>query len=71
MKELKLLDLCGKKVFPLFEGGRGVNVSNGQTAGAWAKENCIGTFSGVFPDVRDASGKLCQEEVTALSLIHI
>ncbi len=63
MKELKLLDLCGKNVFPLFEGGRGVNVSNGQTAGAWAKENCIGTFSGVFPDVKDANGNLCSEEI--------
>ena len=51
MKNIKLLDLCGKNVFPLFEGGRGVNVSNGQTAGAWAKENCVGTFSGVFPDM--------------------
>ena len=38
MKELKKINLCGKEVFPLFEGGRGVNVSNGETAGAWAKE---------------------------------
>ena len=65
MKELKLLDLCGKTVFPLFEGGRGVNVSNGQTAGAWAKENCVGTFSAVFPDIRDKDGNLCLENITA------
>ena len=32
MKELKKINLCGKEVYPLFEGGRGVNVSNGETA---------------------------------------
>lgn len=64
MKELKLMDLCGKEVFPLFEGGRGVNVSNGFTAGAWAKENCVGTFSGVFPDIRNANGDVVQQEVS-------
>ena len=69
MKELKLLDLCGKTVFPLFEGGRGVNVSNGHTAGAWAKENCIGTFSAVFPDIRNKNGDLQQETITATSRI--
>ncbi|MBE6443462.1 MAG: nitronate monooxygenase [Alphaproteobacteria bacterium] len=67
MKELRLLNLCGKNVFPLFEGGRGVNVSNGHTAGAWAKENCVGTFSGVFPDVRDECGNLKTPEILAKS----
>ena len=67
MKELKMLDLCGKNVFPLFEGGRGVNVSNGHTAGAWAKENCIGTFSAVFPDVKDECGNLKTPEIFAKS----
>lgn len=70
MKQLNLLDLCGKNVFPLFEGGRGVNVSNGHTAGAWAKENCIGTFSGVFPDLRDETGKCHSGEITAKSRIE-
>jgi NAD(P)H-dependent flavin oxidoreductase YrpB (nitropropane dioxygenase family) len=70
MKQLNPLDLCGKNVFPLFEGGRGVNVSNGHTAGAWAKENCIGTFSGVFPDVKNAEGKLGLEEITARTRVE-
>lgn len=70
MKNLSLLDLCGKNVFPLFEGGRGVNVSNGYTAGAWAKENCVGTFSGVFPDLKDANGKNFSAEITAKSRIE-
>lgn len=67
MKELKLLDLCGKNVFPLFEGGRGVNVSNGHTAGAWAKENCVGTFSAVFPDVKDELGNLKSPDILSKS----
>ncbi len=67
MKELKPLNLCGKTVVPLFEGGRGVNVSNGHTAGAWAKENCIGTFSGVFPDIINECGKLQTPEITSKS----
>lgn len=70
MKELKLLDLCGKNIFPLFEGGRGVNVSNGHTAGAWAKENCVGTFSAVFPDIYDEKGNICNPEITARSRIE-
>jgi len=67
MKELNLLNIAGKTVFPLFEGGRGVNVSNGHTAGAWAKENCIGTFSAVFPDVRNDAGELKTPEITSKS----
>ena len=63
----KLLDLCGKNVFPLFEGGRGVNVSNGHTAGAWAKENCVGTFSAVFPDVKDELGNLKSPDILSKS----
>ena len=67
MKELKLLDLCGKNVFPLFEGGRGVNVSNGHTAVSWAKENCVGTFSAVFPDVKDELGNLKSPDILSKS----
>ena len=67
MKNLELLEIGGKAVFPLFEGGRGVNVSNGQTAGAWAKENCVGTFSGVFPDIKDAMGNVKTPEILTKS----
>ena len=67
MKELKKINLCGKEVFPLFEGGRGVNVSNGNTAGAWAKEHCVGTFSGVFPDIKDENGVVRTPEILAKS----
>ena len=67
MKELKKINLCGKEVYPLFEGGRGVNVSNGFTAGAWARENCIGTFSGVFPDIKDENGVVRTPDILAKS----
>lgn len=67
MKNIKLLDLCGKEVFPLFEGGRGVNVSNGFTAGSWAKENCVGTFSGVFPDIKDENGVVRTPDILSKS----
>lgn len=67
MKELKKINLCGKEVYPLFEGGRGVNVSNGFTAGAWAKENCVGTFSGVFPDIKDENGAVKTPEIVSKS----
>ena len=35
---------------PLVEGGKGVAVSNGLTAGSWAASGGIGTFSGVNAD---------------------
>ena len=50
MKALNSLHMSGKEVLPLVEGGKGVAVSNGTTAGAWAKAGGIGTFSCVNPD---------------------
>lgn len=50
MKTLNSYKMSGKEVLPLVEGGKGVAVSNGTTAGAWAKAGGIGTFSCVNPD---------------------
>lgn len=50
MKALNSFKMSGKDVLPLVEGGKGVAVSNGTTAGAWAKAGGIGTFSCVNPD---------------------
>lgn len=50
MKELKPIMISGKEVLPLIEGGKGINASDGKSSGAWAHENCVGTFSGVSPD---------------------
>lgn len=39
--------ISGKKVWPIIEGGKGIGVSNGITAGAFAAAGAVGTFSGV------------------------
>lgn len=62
MINLKKILFEGKEVEPLVEGGKGIAVSNGETAGAWAKCGGVGTFSGVMPDSYDESGKLKQDE---------
>lgn len=51
------LFLSGAEVFPLVEGGKGVGVSNGLSAGAWAKAGGVGTFSGVNADLLDENGR--------------
>ena len=53
--------ISGKEVFPLIEGGKGINASDGRSAGAWAHENCVGTFSGVSPDFYDDKGNVIVE----------
>ena len=47
----------GAMVWPLIEGGKGVAVSNGTTAGAWANAGGVGTFSGVNADLIDDNGE--------------
>src|SRR5574344_485662 len=53
--------ISGKEVIPLIEGGKGINGSDGRSSGAWAKENCVGTFSGVSPDFYDSFGNVIAE----------
>ena len=54
--------LSGKEVLPLIEGGKGINASDGRSSGAWAHENCVGTFSGVSPDFYDSMGNVIIEK---------
>ena len=56
MKNLKPIEICGKTVWPLFEGGKGISISNGDTAGAWANAGGVGTFSAVNSDTYDENG---------------
>ncbi|MAP24210.1 MAG: nitronate monooxygenase [Rickettsiales bacterium] len=58
MINLNKLFLSGKEVLPLVEGGKGIAVSTGLSAGAWAKAGGIGTFSGVNADAHDEDGNL-------------
>jgi nitronate monooxygenase len=52
------LVMSAKEVFPLIEGGKGIGVTNGLTAGSWAAQGGIGTFSGVNADFYDTNGDL-------------
>ncbi len=54
--------ISGKEVYPLIEGGKGINASDGRSSGAWAHENCVGTFSGVSPDYYDSFGNVIFEK---------
>jgi nitronate monooxygenase len=47
----------GADVLPLVEGGKGVAVSNGLSAGMWALAGGVGTFSAVNADSYDAQGR--------------
>jgi len=58
MSIIQKLIMSAKEVFPLIEGGKGIGVTNGITAGSWAAAGGIGTFSGVNADFYDAQGNL-------------
>ena len=57
MKSLKPIVISGREVLPLVEGGKGVSISNGRSAGAWAAAGAVGTISCVNPDSFDGDGK--------------
>lgn len=59
--------ISGKEVLPLIEGGKGINASDGRSSGAWAHENCVGTFSGVSPDFYDKAGNVVSEFISLKS----
>lgn len=57
-KTPKAVMLSGKEVLPIIEGGKGVAVSNGVSAGAFAAAGAVGTFSGVNADSYDENGQI-------------
>jgi nitronate monooxygenase len=58
MQSLSSLLISGKDILPLVEGGKGISISTGLTAGAWAATGGAGTFSGVNADYYDENGNL-------------
>ncbi len=60
VKALKKLMISGREVLPLVEGGKGIAVSSGLSAGAWAAAGGVGTFSGVNADFYDETGRMVQ-----------
>ncbi|GGG35169.1 2-nitropropane dioxygenase [Caldovatus sediminis] len=57
MKAINPIRMGGVEVLPLIEGGKGISVSNGASAGAWACEGGVGTFSAVNADFFDENGE--------------
>jgi len=58
VKPLNPLLISGRDVLPVVEGGKGVAVSNGLSAGAWAAAGGVGTFSAVNADSYDENGNV-------------
>src|SRR5271157_4657720 len=58
MKAINAIRMGGMEILPLVEGGKGVAVSNGVTAGHWAASGGAGTFSAVNADSYDKDGKI-------------
>ena len=58
LKKIKSYTISGKECLPIIEGGKGIGVTNGITAGHFAKAGAVGTFSGVNADYYDENGKL-------------
>lgn len=56
MKPLNPIQIGGREVLPIIEGGKGIAVSTGQSCGAFAAAGAIGTFSGVNADSYDEKG---------------
>ncbi len=61
MKALNSLMMSGAEVLPIVEGGKGVSVSNGLSAGAFAAAGCVGTFSAVNADFFDENGEVVRQ----------
>ncbi|MBO1326072.1 nitronate monooxygenase [Acetobacter sp. TBRC 12305] len=58
MKAINTLRMGGADILPLVEGGKGVSVSTGASAGAWAAAGGAGTVSIVNADSYDAQGNV-------------
>ena len=47
MRTINAIRMGGIDVLPLIEGGKGVAISNGLSAGNWALSGGVGTYSAV------------------------
>jgi nitronate monooxygenase len=65
MKAINAIRMGGVEVLPLVEGGKGVAISNGITAGHWAAGGGAGTMSAVNADSYDAEGRPIPQEYHA------
>ncbi|MDF7674181.1 nitronate monooxygenase [Acetobacteraceae bacterium ESL0709] len=58
MKSINTIRFSGQEVLPLIEGGKGVSVSTGVSAGHWAAAGGVGTLSAVNADSYDEQGRV-------------
>ncbi len=58
MKPIEKIKISGAYVWPIIEGGKGIGASNGETAGAFAAADSVGTISGVFPPSLNEHGEM-------------
>jgi NAD(P)H-dependent flavin oxidoreductase YrpB (nitropropane dioxygenase family) len=58
MRAINAIRMGGADVLPLVEGGKGVSISNGLSAGNWALAGGVGTFSAVNADSFDINGRV-------------
>lgn len=58
LKAIKSLKVSNRICLPIIEGGKGVGITTGVTAGHFAKAGAVGTFSGVNADYYDENGVL-------------
>jgi NAD(P)H-dependent flavin oxidoreductase YrpB (nitropropane dioxygenase family) len=58
MKLINAIRMGGAEILPLVEGGKGVAISNGATAGHWAAGGGAGTLSAVNADSYAADGSV-------------
>ena len=52
------VEISGKEVLPIIEGGKGSGATNGISSGAFAFNNSVGTFSGVNAERYDENGNV-------------
>jgi nitronate monooxygenase len=61
MKPINAIRMGGVDILPLVEGGKGVSISTGVTAGHWAASGGIGTLSAVNADFYDENDHLIEQ----------
>ncbi len=61
MRAVNAIRMGGVDVLPLVEGGKGIGVSTGASAGHWAAAGGAGTFSAVNADYYDEDGRLIEQ----------
>lgn len=69
MKKLNKLIISGVECLPIVEGGKGIGMSNYNTSGNFAKCGCVGTISGVNPDIIDDNGDIIEMNIKSKNRI--